>query len=186
MSNINDFEINLKEIQKKARQKMENGAVTSSYGADREKVISVLNEMLATEIVCALRYKSHYHLASGILSKPIADEFLEHYKEELSHGDRIAERIAQLEGIPNFNPEGLLSRAHAEFVEESNLIEQIKENLVAERVAIETYSEVIKWLGDSDPTTRRMLEQILEQEEEHADELSDLLEKMNTDKKLLH
>ena len=154
---------------------MEEGPITSSYGADRDKVIEVLNEALATEIVCVLRYKRHYYMADGLNAGPVADEFLQHANEELGHADQIALRITQLQGEPNFNPEGITDRSHAEYVEGTTLVDMIKEDLVAERVAIESYNEVIRWLGDGDPTTRRLLEQILAVEEEHADDLLSLL-----------
>ncbi len=169
------FQADLKAIQKRARQKMHEGAVTDAYLADREHVIDVLNEVLATEIVCVLRYRNHYFMASGINAGPVADEFLEHANEEQLHADWVAERITQLGGIPNFNPEGLALRAHAEYKEGETLQEMIEEDLVAERVAIETYSEIIRWLSNDDPTTRRMIEDILKMEEQHADELASLL-----------
>jgi bacterioferritin len=163
-------------IRKRAREKMNEGAVTASYTADREQVIDVLNEVLATEIVCTLRYRNHYYMASGIHGGPVAAEFLEHANEEQQHTDWVAERITQLGGRPNFNPEGLHTRAHAEYKEAEALVDMIKENLVAERIAIETYLEIARWLGDKDPTTRRIIENILAQEEEHADDLVSLLE----------
>ena len=152
--------------------------MTEGYKADRKKVIDVLNEALATEIVCVLRYKYHYYMASGIHSQAVAAEFLAHANEEQAHADRIAERITQLEGAPDFSPDGLSTRAHAEYVEGEDLVDMIKENLVAERIAIETYSEIIRYLGNDDPTTRRMMEEILAQEEEHAEDMSTLLEEL--------
>lgn len=172
----NTFKLDLEAIQKRARQEMEKGAMTDAYKADREQVIKALNEALATEIVCVLRYKNNYFTAAGMNADPIAQEFLAHANEEQQHADWICERITQLGGMPNLNPEGLLTRAHAEYFDGQNIIDMIKENLVAERVAIEVYSEMIQWLGNDDSTTRRMLEDILKMEEEHADDLSGYLE----------
>lgn len=174
------FQTDIETIQRRAREKMSEGAVTSAYLADRELVIEVLNEILATEIVCVLRYKNHYFMASGINAGPVATEFLEHANEEQMHADWVAERITQLGGSPNFSPEGLASRAHAHYSEGETLQEMIEEDLVAERVAIETYSEIIRWLGSDDPTTRRMVEDILKMEEQHADELASLLATLPT------
>lgn len=169
------FQTDIETIQKRAREKIAQGAVTDAYLADRSLVIDVLNDILATEIVCVLRYRNHYFTASGINAGPVAAEFLEHANEEQMHADWAAERITQLGGSPNFNPEGLLIRSHAEYSEGETLQEMIEEDLVAERVAIETYSEVIRWLENDDPTTRRMIEDILKMEEQHADELASLL-----------
>lgn len=169
------FQTDIETIQKRAREKIAQGAVTDAYLADRSLVIDVLNDILATEIVCVLRYRNHYFTASGINAGPVAAEFLEHANEEQMHADWAAERITQLGGSPNFNPEGLLTRSHAEYSEGETLQEMIEEDLVAERVAIETYSEVIRWLENDDPTTRRMIEDILKMEEQHADELASLL-----------
>lgn len=163
-------------LRKRARQHIEGGAVTSGYAADRESVIKLLNEALATEIVCVLRYKRHYFMAVGIHADPVAAEFLEHANEELQHADLIAERIVQLRGEPDFSPDGLSLRSHAEYVEGDSLKEMIKEDLVAERVAIESYREMVAYIAEKDPTTRRMLEEILASEEEHADDLASLLE----------
>ena len=163
-------------LRKRARQHIEDGAVTSGYAADRETVIKLLNEALATEIVCVLRYKRHYFMAAGIHAASVADEFLEHANEEMLHADRIAERIIQLHGEPNFSPDGLAERSHAEYVEGGTLKEMIKEDLIAERIAIESYREMVGYLGEQDPTTRRMLVEILAGEEEHAEDLSSLLE----------
>ncbi len=170
------FTMDLEAIRERARRKMEDGAVTGAYGADVNQVIDVLNEVLATEIVCVLRYRNHYYMASGVNSPTVAAEFLEHANEEQMHADWAAQRITQLGGAPNFNPEGLATRAHAEYAEGETLDEMIREDLVAERIAIETYSEIIRWLKDNDPTTRRMIEDILKMEEEHADDLANLLE----------
>lgn len=163
-------------LRKRARQHIENGAVTSGYAADREAVIKLLNEALATELVCVLRYKRHYFMAAGIHATSVAAEFLEHANEEMLHADRIAERIVQLRGEPNFSPDGLAGRSHAEYVEGGTLREMIKEDLIAERIAIESYREMVGYLAKQDPTTRRMLEEILASEEQHADDLSSLLE----------
>jgi bacterioferritin len=171
----NEFLTDIKTLRERARQHIEKGAVTENYKADRETVIRLLNEALATEIVCVLRYKRHYFMASGIHAQAVAAEFLEHANEEQAHGDQIAERITQLGGEPNFNPEGLLSRSHAEYVEGETLLDMIKEDLVAERIAIDSYAEMVRYLGERDSTTRRMMEGILAMEEEHADDLANLL-----------
>ena len=165
----------VEELRRRARQHIGDGAVTAGYGADREKVIAVLNEALATEIVCILRYKRHYFMATGIHANAVAQEFQQHATEEQGHADRIAGRITQLGGAPNFSPDGLASRSHSEYVEGESLVDMIREDLVAERVAIESYSEIIRFLGERDVTTRRLMEEILENEEEHADDLRDLL-----------
>ncbi len=172
----NSFLTDISEIRRRARQHIEDGAVTDSYKGDRKTVLRVLNEALATEIVCVLRYKRHHYMARGIHSQAVAEEFLEHAAEEQEHADQIAERITQLEGEPNFNPEGLLTRSHSEYVEGESLVDMIKEDLVAERIAIESYSEIIRYLADNDPTSRRMMESILAKEEEHADDMKTLLE----------
>jgi bacterioferritin len=177
------FFTDIQTLRERARQHMEEGAVTAGYKADRSTVIRILNEALATEIVCVLRYKRHYFMASGINAQSVAQEFLQHANEEQAHGDLIAQRIVQLGGEPNFSPEGLLTRSHAEYVEGASLIDMIREDLVAERIAIDSYREMIAYLGDTDPTTRRMLEGILAMEEEHADDLVSLLEKLGSDKK---
>jgi bacterioferritin len=157
---------------------MDSGPITSAYGADRPRVISVLNEALATELVCVLRYKRHYYMAEGINSAPVAAEFLQHATEEQGHADLIAARIVQLQGEPDFNPATLVDRSHAEYKEGTTLEDMLREDLVAERVAISSYSEVIEWLGTNDVTTRRMLEDILAVEEEHADDLLSFLREM--------
>lgn len=168
-------------LRKKAREHIERGPITDTYGADRERVIAVLNEVLATELVCVLRYKRHYYMASGLSSQPVAQEFLQHANEEQLHADTVAARIVQLQGEPDFNPESLVKRSHSEYIEGVSLIDMIKEDLVAERVAIMSYQEIIRWLGDKDPTSRRMLENILAVEEEHADDLLNLLTEMGVD-----
>src|SRR5438045_109718 len=169
------FLTDIKTLRERARRHIERGAVTEGYSADRETVIKLLNESLATEIVCVLRYKRHYFMASGIHAEGVAAEFLQHANEEQGHADQIAARIVQLGGAPNLNPEGLLSRSHAEYVEGDTLIDMIKEDLVAERIAIDSYRELITYFGNDDPTSRRLMEEILAVEEEHADDLVNLL-----------
>jgi bacterioferritin len=178
-----EFLTDVKTLRERARKHIENGAVTENYKADREQVIKILNEALATEIVCVLRYKRHYYMATGIHAQAVADEFLAHANEEQGHADLIAERITQLQGAPNFSPEGMLTRSHSEYVEGGSLVDMIKENLVAERIAIDSYSEMIRYVGDGDVTTRRMLEGILAMEEEHADDLANLLATLDPSKK---
>lgn len=169
------FLTNLQEIRDRARQQIVDGAVTKSYQLDREQVISIMNEALATEIVCTLRYKFHYFMATGIHSRAIKEEFLEHANEEQEHADRIAERIKQLGGKPEMNPASVTGTSHSEFKEGASLADMIREDLIAERIAIETYREIIKYFGEQDPTSRIMFEEILAKEEEHADELTDML-----------
>ena len=161
-----------------ASKSLDEGAVTPSYGPWRDDIVKLLNDALATELVCVLRYKRHYFMASGISAEGVAAEFLQHANEEQGHADLIAQRIVQLGGEPNFNPDGLTTRSHAEYVEGTNLIDMIKEDLVAERIAIDSYREMINYVGADDSTTRRMLEGILAMEEEHADDLVSLLAKM--------
>ena len=170
------FLTDVKTLRARAREHIENGAVTQGYRADRATVIKLLNEALATEIVCVLRYRRHHFMAAGMNAEPVAQEFLVHANEEQQHADQIAARIVQLNGEPNFSPEGLLSRSHAEYVEGENLVDMIKEDLIAERIAIDSYREMIEYIGDKDTTTKRMLEGILAMEEEHADDLVGLLE----------
>jgi bacterioferritin len=174
------FLTDVKTLRARARQHIEQGAVTPGYRADRDKVVQILNEALATEIVCVLRYKRHFFMASGINAQSVAPEFLQHANEEQTHADQIAQRIVQLGGEPNFSPEGLLTRSHSEYAEGDSLIDMIKEDLVAERVAIDSYREIIGYLANNDPTTRRMLEGILAMEEEHAEDLVSLLEKFGS------
>jgi bacterioferritin len=169
------FRTDLEKIRQRAREKMRDGAVTDAYLADREKVIGVLNEVLATELVCVLRYKNHYFMASGINAEPVAQEFLQHANEEQGHADQVAQRITQLGGVPNFDPKDLATRSHAEYKEGDTLQAMIEEDLVAERIAVQTYSEIVRWLGSDDTTTRRMMEDLLKVEEEHADDLVNLL-----------
>jgi bacterioferritin len=173
------FISDIKELRKRARQHIEKGAVTEGYKVDRDTAIKLLNEALATEIVCVLRYKRHYYAAVGINAEGVRAEFLQHAAEEQQHADLISERITQLGGDPDLNPEGMLTRSHSEYVEGSTLQEMIKEDLVAERIAIESYSEMIRFFGDGDPTSRRLMEEILAKEEEHANDLSDLLKRMD-------
>ncbi|MES1982391.1 MAG: ferritin-like domain-containing protein [Pseudomonadota bacterium] len=163
-------------LRSQARLHIEQGAVTEGYAADREVLVNLLNQALATELVCVLRYKRHYFMASGIDAGSAAAEFLEHANEEMAHADLIAKRIVQLRGEPNFSPDGMSARSHAEYIEGNSLEDMIKENLIAERVAIESYREMIAYLADRDPTTHRMLVEILATEEEHAEDLSSLLD----------
>ena len=172
------FLTDIKTLRERARQHIEQGAITEGYSADRDTVVKLLNEALATEIICVLRYKRHYFMATGINAESVAAEFLQHANEEQGHADLIGQRIVQLGGEPNLNPDGLTTRSHAEYVEGTDLIDMIKEDLVAERIAIDSYREMINYVNTDDPTTRRMLEGILAMEEEHADDLVSLLETM--------
>jgi bacterioferritin len=178
-SNYGQFVSDLQEIRKKAREHIERGAVTDRYRADRETVVRILNEALATELVCVLRYKRHHYMATGIHAQAVAAEFLEHAQEEQEHADRIAERITQLDGEPDFNPETLTKRSHSQYVPGTSLIDMIKEDLVAERIAIDSYSDIIRYLGDKDPTSRRVMEKILAKEEEHAEDMKTLIESIS-------
>ena len=173
------FLSDIQELRARARRHMQAGAVTDNYQADRENVIRILNEALATEIVCVLRYKRHYFMASGIHAQAVKQEFLEHAAEEQDHADRISERITQLNGEPNLNPDGLATRSHSEYVEGDSLIDMIREDLVAERVAIESYGEIVRYLGENDPTSRRLMEDILGKEEEHAEDMKTLLDTLS-------
>ncbi len=165
----------VKTLRAQARAHIDEGAVTAGYAADRIAVLKMLNEALATEMVCVLRYRRHHFMARGIQAKNPADEFLVHSNEEQGHADRLAERIVQLGGEPDFDPDGLSTRSHAEYVAAGTLVEMIRENLVAERIAVDSYREMIRYLGDDDPTTGQLLREILLVEEKHADELSGLL-----------
>jgi len=165
----------IQNLRDRARKHIEDGAITDNYRGNRPEIIRLFNEALATEIVCTLRYKRHYFTAIGLAAKSIAAEFAEHAKEETEHADLLAARIVQLGGEPNFNPEGLAERSHAEYKEGTTITDMIKEDLIAERIAIESYSEVIRYIGDSDPTSRRVLETVLAAEEEHAEDLSSML-----------
>jgi bacterioferritin len=179
MATKKPFLTDVKTLRARARKHIEQGAVTDSYRADRKTVIKLLNEALATEIICVLRYRRHHFMASGLNAEGVAAEFLTHANEEQQHADQIAQRIVQLQGEPNFSPEGLASRAHAEYVEGDSLLDMIKEDLVAERIAIDSYREMIDYIGDKDTTTKRMLEGILAMEEEHADDLVGMLEELD-------
>jgi bacterioferritin len=172
---MSSFKADIEEIRRRAKEKMDEGAVTDNYRADREAVIEVLNEVLATETVCTLRYRSHYFMAKGVHAPGVEDEFLEHANEEQQHADQVAKRIAELGGNPNLNPAGLAERSHAQYGEAETLIDMIREDLIAERIAIGTYSEIVRWLGNDDPTTRRLMEELLAKEEEHADDMAKLL-----------
>ena len=182
MTTQKSFLTDIKEIRRRARQHINQGAVTKGYQADRDTILKLLNEGLATEIICVLRYKRHYFMAEGIHAEPIAQEFLQHANDEQAHADQIAARIVQLGGKPNFNPETLTARSHSEYVEGDSLIDMVKEDLVAERIAIDSYAEMIRYVGDKDPTTRRMLEGILAMEEEHADDLANILSTLDPTK----
>ncbi len=170
------FVNDVKKLRDRARQHIEQGAITPGYEGDQETVIKILNTALATEIICVLRYKLHYFMAKGINAESVAEEFAQHAGEEQAHADRIAERIVQLGGKPDLSPVGLSTRSHTEYVEGESLVDMIRENLVAERIAIDSYREMINYLGTSDTTTRRMFEEILAMEEEHADDLASLLD----------
>ncbi|CAL94401.1 ferritin-like domain-containing protein [Azoarcus olearius] len=165
-------------LRERARRHIEGGALTENYNADRETILRLLNEALATEIVCSLRYKRHYYTARGLASSAVAAEFLEHAHEEEDHAGRFAERITQLGGEPDFSPDTLTARSHAEYVEGQTLQDMIREDLVAERIAIESYRETIQYIGSTDPTTRRLFEEVLAVEEEHADELLSLIQQL--------
>ncbi len=178
------FLSDIQELRRRARVHIEQGAVTQGYQGDRDTIVKILNEALATEIVCVLRYKRHYFMAEGIHAEPVKQEFLQHANEEQVHADQIAARIAQLGGKPDLNPDSLTARSHAEYKEGNSLVDMVKEDLVAERIAIESYSEMVKYIGEKDPTTRRMLEGILAMEEEHADDLASILSTLDPTKKI--
>jgi bacterioferritin len=173
------FLTDIQEIRRRARTHVEKGAVTPAYKGDVTLAVKLLNEALATEIVCVLRYRRHHFMAAGIHYQAVADEFLQHSQDEQGHADQIAARIRQLGGAPAFDPQGLLTRSHAQYEEGNSLIEMIREDLVAERIAIETYTEMIRYFASNDPTSRRMMEEILEKEEEHADDMATLLETLD-------
>jgi len=175
---MGEFLSDVETLRRNARAHIDQGPITEAYGADRDRVVAVLNEVLATELVCVLRYKRHYYMAEGLHSGPVAQEFLQHATEEQGHADQVAARIVQLQGEPDFNPATLVERSHAEYVAGTDLLDMVREDLVAERVAIASYQEIVRWLGTADPTTRRMLEDILAVEEEHADDLLTLLGEM--------
>jgi bacterioferritin len=172
---VSDFLTDVTTLRERARAHIELGPVTEAYGADRERVISVLNGVLATELVCVLRYKRHYYTATGVNAASVAAEFLQHATDEMGHADMVAARIMQLQGAPDFNPHGLATRSHAEYVEGHSLLEMVREDLVAERVAIASYQEIARWLDEPDPTTAQMIKTILAVEEEHADDLVNIL-----------
>jgi bacterioferritin len=172
------FLTDVKELRRRARENIERGALTESYGLDPKLVCEILNQALATEIVCVLRYKRHYFMATGLNKDAVAAEFLEHANDEQGHADRIAERITQLGGAPDLDPDGMASRSHSEYKTGNSLTDMIKEDLIAERIAIESYSEIVRFLGDKDVTSRRLMEEILAVEEEHANDMNDLLEKV--------
>lgn len=175
---MQEFTTDIQSLREAARKNMEEGAITEAYGADRDRVVEVLNTVLATELVCVLRYKRHYFMASGLKALPVAAEFLEHANQEQDHADRVAVRIVQLQGKPDLNPDTLSTRSHAEYAEGTDLIDMVKEDLIAERIAIASYQDITRWLGDSDPTSRRLIESLLEVEEEHAEDLASLLTDM--------
>jgi bacterioferritin len=173
-----EFTADIERIRREARQHIELGAITDAYGADRERVIDVLNTVLATELVCVLRYKRHYYMATGLNAAPVAAEFLQHANDEQGHADQVATRITQLDGQPNFDPDGLATRSHADYVEGDTLLDMVREDLVAERIAIASYQEIARWLGDDDATTRNLIESILAVEEEHANDLLGILQEL--------
>lgn len=173
------FLTDIKTLRDRARKHIEQGAITPVYQGDAQTSIRILNEALATEIVCTLRYRNHYYMASGIHARSVAQEFLEHANEEQMHADQIAERITQLNGKPDFSPQGLATKSHSEYVEAESLIDMIKEDLVAERIAIESYTEMVRYFGEKDPTSRRVMEEVLAKEEEHAQDLVTLLETLD-------
>jgi bacterioferritin len=175
ISNDKPFLTDIEELRRRAREDMDRGAVTSAYGLDINQAIDVLNKVLASEIVCVLRYKRHYYMATGIHAEPVAQEFLQHANDEQLHADQVAMRITQLGGAPNFDPDGLLTRSVAEYKPGDSLVDMIKEDLLAERVVIIWYGEIVRWFGDQDSTSRRLMEDLLAKEEEHADDLADLL-----------
>jgi bacterioferritin len=169
------FVSDVKKIRDRAKTQIEKGAVTQGYQGDADQVCKVLNEALATELVCVLRYKAHYFAAQGINSEGVKAEFLQHANDEQNHADLLSERITQLNGTPNLNPEGLATRSHSEYATSDDLATMIKADLIAERIAIDTYGEIVRWLSDKDPTSRRLMETLLEKEEEHANDMHDLL-----------
>jgi bacterioferritin len=175
---MGDFLTDVKTLRERAREEIEKGPITDAYGADRERVLQVLNEALATELVCVLRYKRHYFTAQGMNATNAAAEFLQHANDEMGHADQLAGRITQLQGDPDFNPDTLTHRSHAEYVPGNTLEEMVREDLVAERVAIASYHEIIRWLGNDDPTSRKLFEDILAVEEEHAEDMLNLLQEI--------
>lgn len=180
-STPNPFALDIEKLRQRAREHVLRGAVTESYEGDIEAAIKILNEVLATEIVCNLRYRNHYYMADGIQAQAVAEEFLEHAEEEQDHAERVAKRIRELGGTPDFNPEGLLTRSHSEYQEGKTLVEMIQEDLIAERIAVDSYREIIRYFSEHDPTSRRVMEHILAKEEEHAEELSSLISALQAD-----
>lgn len=178
MADSKPFLSDVQELRRRARQNIDRGAVTDSYRGDPKVACDILNAALATEIVCVLRYKRHFFMAKGLNKDAVAQEFLEHANDEQGHADRIAERITQLGGAPDLNPAGLATRSHSEYVEGDTLVDMIREDLIAERVAIESYTEIVRYFKDNDPTTRRLMESILEKEEEHANDMQDLIDRL--------
>jgi bacterioferritin len=176
---MNEFKADIEQIRRRAMEKIDDGAMTAAYKGDAKKVCDVLNEVLATETVCVLRYRSHYFMAKGIHASGVEAEFLEHAKDEQDHADRVAKRITELGGTPNLNPEGLATRSHAQYGTGKKLEDMIKEDLIAERIAVQTYGDIVRWLGTDDPTTRRMMEELLAKEEEHADDMAKLLSRVS-------
>jgi bacterioferritin len=176
---MNEFKADIEQIRRRAMEKIEGGAMTAAYKGDPKKVCDVLNEVLATETVCVLRYKNHYFMAQGIHASGVEDEFLEHANDEQGHADQVAKRITELGGTPNLNPEGLATRSHAQYGTGTKLEDMIKEDLIAERIAVQTYADIVRWLGTDDPTTRRMMEELLAKEEEHADDMAKLLSRVS-------
>lgn len=171
-----EFTADIAKIREQARAEIGRGPLTDSYGADLDRVLEVLNQVLATELVCVLRYKHHYYMAAGPHAEVAKGEFLQHANDEQQHADQVANRIVQLGGEPDFDPDGLSTRAHADYAPGQDLPDMIREDLVAERIAIASYQEIVRWLANDDPTSRRVLETLLEVEEEHADDLLDLLQ----------
>jgi bacterioferritin len=173
-----EFKADIERIRREAREHIDRGPITETYGADRERVIDVLNTVLATELVCVLRYKRHYFMASGIHAGPVAAEFLQHANDEQGHADQVATRITQLGGEPNFDPHGLADRSHAEYAEGDTLLDMVREDLVAERIAIASYQGIVRWLGDDDPTSHDLIAGILAVEEEHAEDMLSILREL--------
>jgi bacterioferritin len=175
---MNEFVLDIDRIRVDARQEMGKGAVTETYGTDVPRVIDVLNQVLASELVCVLRYKRHYYTAQGVHGPTVAAEFIDHANDEQRHADLVAERIVQLGGQPDFNPAVLVARSHTQYVAGDNLRDMIEEDLVGERIVISTYGEIVRWIAEGDPTTRRLVEQLLSEEEDHADDLRSLLQQL--------
>ena len=175
---MNEFVLDMDRIRADARHGMAQGPVTEAYGKETSYVTDVLNDVLASELVCVLRYKRHYYTAQGVHGPTVAAEFLEHANDEQRHADQVAERIVQLGGEPDFDPAVLLQRSHSRYVAGGTLREMVQEDLIGERIVISTYAEIIRWLGDADPTTRRLMERLLTEEESHADDLRSLMQQL--------